>query len=181
MADQAEIKTALQRAIRVMELRPAIARTTHRGMAVLDAEGLGCTYGDGTRQIRMDMPGAVGGDGTAPSPGGYVRAALAGCVAIGLRMHASLRDIPLGAVSVDLEVDCDDRGDFGIDGVPPGYEAFRLKIRVESTADRAAVEALVADSLAMSPLLTLHREPQHVTTDVEIVATGMPSTADAAE
>ncbi len=172
MADQGQIRTALERAIRAMELRPAIARTTHRGTATLDAEGLGCTFSDGTREIRIDMPKAVGGDGTAPSPGGYARAAFAGCIAIGLRMHASLRGIALGQVAVDLEVDCDDRGDFGIDGVPPGYEAFRLKIRIESPADRAALDALVADSLAVSPLLALHRMAQQVATEVEIVATG---------
>jgi uncharacterized OsmC-like protein len=168
MPDSKHVKSSIERALQAMELRPGIARAKYRGTAVGDPQGLGCTYSDGKREIRMDVPKGVGGEDSAPSPGSLVRAALAGCVVIGLKMHAALREIPLGQVAVDLEVDSDDRADFGVGGVPPGYEAFRLRIRVEGRADPADIERLVADSLAMSPLVDLHARAQDITTVVEV-------------
>jgi uncharacterized OsmC-like protein len=175
MADQSRTKTSLERAIRAMQLRPAIARACHAGSAVVDAEGLGCTYRSARHQIRMDVPSAIGA-GSAPSPGEHARAALSGCIAIGIKMFACLREVPVSEVKVDLEVDADDRADFGLDDVPPGYEAFRLKISVQSPASRRLVEELIADALAASPLLDLHRRAQNVLTEIEILAPG-----DAAE
>src|SRR5262249_33558874 len=118
MATQEETKLAIERAIKAMQLRPSIAQYTMRSAAHV-GDTLKCTYTEGDWNLEIDVPAAVGGDGSAPSPGVLSRAALTGCLAIGLKMSACRFGIPIESVDVGLEVDRDDRADFGIDGVPP--------------------------------------------------------------
>lgn len=167
MATPDTIKTAIDRAVKAMRLRPAIAKVTHRNSAHV-TDGLGCRCTEGDWSLDLDLPTAVGGDHTAPSPGVFVRSALTACIAMGVKMTACRFEVPVDAVDVNLEVVADDRGDFGLDDVPPGYEHFALDIAVTSSADPAAVEKIVADSLACSPLMALHKEPQKVVVTVSV-------------
>lgn len=167
MATSAEIGTAIERAIKAMQLRPSIAAATHRNTARV-SEGLACTCAEGNWRLGLDLPAAVGGEGAAPSPGVFVRSALTACIAMGIKMTACRFGVPVDAIEVDLVVQADDRADFGVDGVPPGYQSFTLDIRVASGADPAAVEKVVADSLACSPMLALHVSPQQVSVNVSV-------------
>ena len=47
--------------------------------------GLKCVTRQGDYTSMIDMPAAMGGDGSAPSPGFLGRSAIAGCLAIGSR------------------------------------------------------------------------------------------------
>ena len=76
--------------------------------------------------------------------------------------------IPIESVNVGLEVDRDARADFGIDGVPPGYKEFRLKIDVVSSARPEVVSKVVDDTLACSPLLALFMRAQAVKVELAI-------------
>ena len=104
----------------------------------------------------------------------WLRTAIVISHAAGVRPHVHLADdacrdeVPVDDVTVDLEVDADNRADFGVDDVPPGYQRFRLSINVTSPADPAVVEAVVNKSLAISPLIALHREPQEMAVTVSV-------------
>jgi uncharacterized OsmC-like protein len=167
MATQEEAKIAIERAIEAMRLRPSIAQYTIRSSAHL-GNSLKCTYTEGDWNLEMDVPEAVGGDGSAPSPGVLSRAALTGCLAIGLKMSACRFGIPIESVNVGLEVNGDDRADFGIGDIPPGYKEFRLKIDVVSSARAEVVSKLVDNALACSPLLDLFRRAQTVRVELDI-------------
>lgn len=169
MATPDVIKTAIDRAVKAMQLRPAIAKATYRNSAHVD-DGLACKCTEGDWSLDLDVPTAVGGDHAAPSPGVFARSALTACIAMGVKMTACRFDVPVDAVDVNLEVAADDRADFGLDDVPPGYEHFALNIAVTSSADPATVEKIVVDSLACSPLLALHKEPQKVDVSVSVNA-----------
>jgi uncharacterized OsmC-like protein len=167
MATQEETKVAIERAIKAMRLRPSIAQYTIRSSAHV-SNTLKCTYTEGDWNLQMNVPEAVGGDGSAPSPGVLSRAALTGCRAIGLKMSACRFGVPIESVSVGLEVDGDDRADFGIDDIPPGYKEFRLKIDVVSSARAEVVSKVVDDSLACSALLDLFTRAQAVKVELAI-------------
>jgi uncharacterized OsmC-like protein len=88
-----------------------------------------------------DMPSAVGGAGSAPSPGWFLRAAVAACVA----SLATMRAAQLGwaGFHCDVEVDSesDDRGILGLEpSVPGGPLSMRVGLRM--AGDGAGLEAL---------------------------------------
>ena len=71
--------------------------------------------GTSGESVATDMVTAVGGGGTAPSPGWLFRAAQASCVATLIRMRAEMLDVDVGAVEVTVDSESDDRGILGID------------------------------------------------------------------
>ena len=167
MATAAEIKRAADRSVKAMQARPSLAQYTYRNRANIK-DGLACECTEGDWSLRLDVPKAVGGEHLAPSPGVFVRTALTSCIAIGIKIAASRSEVPIDEVSVDLEVDADNRADFGVDDVPPGYQRFRVNINVASPSDPAKVEDVVNKSLKVSPLIALHNEPQDMTISISV-------------
>ena len=167
MPTPAEIKIAADRSVKAMQKRPSIAQGTHRNRARI-TDGLACECTEGDWTLNLDVPKAIGGGSSAPSPGVFVRTALSSCIAIGVKLTACRDEVPIDDVIVDLEVDADGRADFGVDDVPPGYQRFRVNITVVSAADPARVEEAVNKSLDFSPLVALHREPQDVAITIRV-------------
>ena len=110
----------------------------------------------------MDMPKALGGDGSAPSPGFFVRAGLIGCVAIGIKMTAAREGIPLKSVDVDVEMDFDDGAMFGLGDNTAAPLETRLTITLKSSAPWAAVEEMARRALAADTYFLALRDPQRV-------------------
>ena len=104
------------------------------------------TEGPNGEVLETDMPPAVGGAGSAASPGWYLRAAVASCVV----SLATMRAAQLGWVNFrcDVEVDSasDDRGILGLGAsVPAGPLSMRIGLR--ASADGIGLEQL--DELAV--------------------------------
>ncbi len=167
MNDTASIKRTLERTIATLTDDPDRARRTYRVDAAMDA-GLRVTTTEGKWQVTMDMPEAMGGAASAPNPGVYARAALLGCVAVGVRLEAARDDIRLERLEMSLESDADGRGILGFEGVEPGFESFRLDIRVTSAADEARVRAMIDRALARSPWWNVASRPQNLRADVVV-------------
>lgn len=167
MATATEVKRAADRSVKAMKARPSIAQYTYKNRARVK-DGLACQCTEGKWTLNLDVPNGIGGEHSAPSPGVYARTALTSCIAIGVKIAACRDDVPIDDVTVDLEVDADSRADFGIDDVPPGYQRFRVKINVMSPADPATVEEVVNKSLAVSPLVALHNEPQNMAITISV-------------
>jgi uncharacterized OsmC-like protein len=160
---------AIQRTIKAFTRRPGCARSIYKVAAQL-GEGLRATTRERDWKIEFDMPAALGGGDTRPTPGVYGRAALVGCIAIGIRLEAVQWGLQLTAVDVSMEVDCDERGLFGLANVPPGYTAFRIEIAVKSPAPDAEVRAMIQQALARSPWLDVFARAQSIRVDVTVAA-----------
>lgn len=144
----------------------------HRGTATL-RNGLLCEYDQEGRRVAMDMPVAIGGGDQNPSPGFFGRAAICGCIAIGIRMAAARADLGLGEIRVDIEQVWDNRGLLGIAGVGAGPRETRVAIGIECDIPSDQIEALVAKALAHDPWLLAFRDAQSINTSLRILREGL--------
>ena len=145
----------------ILEVRSALASRADAGpapdrpaVAVIE-DGLRCRAegGDGWAVV-TDMPGVVGGEGAAPTPGWLIRAALASCAATTIAMRAAELNIALTELEVTAESETDMRGllDVGED-VEPGPVGARLRIRLAADdADEERLEELVEWADSHSPV-----------------------------
>jgi uncharacterized OsmC-like protein len=169
MTADTKIRDALARVETAFSKKPSLAHSTDRAVARVES-GLKCVTRQGDYSTTMDMPAAMGGDGSAPSPGFLGRSAVSGCLAIGIKMTAARAGIPVDAVEVEIEMDWDDRGLLAMGDAPAGCLGSRLRIAVDSPAPEEAVRAMVDDAMASSPWLLTFVEPQNVVTDIRIGA-----------
>lgn len=165
MAGEDTIRTAQTRVRKLFTTRPDTALSTTSGHAEI-TEGLACVFTQGARSTVMDMPETIGGGGTGPSPGFHARAAVAGCVAIGIKQTAAYEGITLDTVRVEIEMDFDDSALFGIGTNSAAPLATRFVIRLATEAGTGEVESLVARVLEMDPFFLALRDSQAVSTQV---------------
>jgi uncharacterized OsmC-like protein len=117
-----------------------------------------------------DMPTAVGGEGSAPTPGWLIRAAWASCAATAIAMRAAELGISLTRLEVTAESESDMRGLLGLgDGVPPGPQSARMRLRIAANGtDEQRLRELVEWADRHSPVGDALRRA--VPTELEIVA-----------
>ncbi len=153
MSDPEQIKTALERNIKALSLRPSIGQGT-AVTKVRVRDGVTCDIEDGPWKMIADESTHDGGNGEGPDPGVYGRAALGSCLAMGYALWAAKLGVPLTSVEVEVHADYDARGMFGIDSsVPAGWTGVRYIVTVESTAPEADVRRLLDYADSVSPLL----------------------------
>jgi len=131
-------------------------------------EGLCCVYIQDGHRLTLDMPSAVGGSGEGPSPGYFGRAAICGCLAIGIKMAAARENMRLDAVRVGIEQDWDNRGVLGVAGASPVPSDTRIAIGLESPEAEERVRAIVSRAIASDPWFLAYRDAQPVSTAVSI-------------
>ena len=134
MATSDGIKTALERNVKAVTLRPSVGQGTAVTRVRLGAD-LRCDIEEGPWKLAAGMTEKYGGDGSAPNPGVLGRAALGSCLAIGYAMWAARLDVPIASLEVEIHADYDVRGELGVsDEVRPGYGEVRYVVRVASEA-----------------------------------------------
>lgn len=172
MDHQDPIKTAIERNVKAVSLRPGVGQGTATTIARL-APGLACEVTEGAHTLTVGMTEKYGGTGAGPNPGVFGRAALASCLTIGLSMWAARLGVPLTALEVTVEADYDVRGELGVsDDVRPGYLAMRYRIAVESPAPREDVERLLEVGLRTSSWIDTLANPVPMSGTVEIRPSG---------
>jgi uncharacterized OsmC-like protein len=126
------IRTAIQGASAYLTEHPGEARYTDSLATARIESGLRIRVaGPEGEELVTDMPGAVGGGGSAPSPGWFLRAALAACVTSLAAMRAAQLGIDGFGCEVDVDSESDDRGILGLDAnVPAGPLSTRIALRV---------------------------------------------------
>lgn len=168
MKTQSEIKTALDRAASMIKAKPAIGQRAYKSVATV-AAGLACAVNEKEWTFASDTPEAMGGDNGAPSPSTLFRAAVASCVAMGIKMWAARMEVPIEHVEVHFETDVDARGQFGVcDDVPAGFEQADLTIKVVSDAADKEVRGAISASLRYSPMIDALKGGFPINTEVEI-------------
>jgi uncharacterized OsmC-like protein len=156
-----EIRAAQARAADIFRKKPDAAFSTKRASGHLN-EGLVCTVRQGDYEVVADMPKVLGGLGSAPSPGFFVRAGLASCVAIGIKITAAREGIAVEAIDVDVDMDFDDSALLGMGGNTAAPLETRLTITVKSAAPWSEVTAMVQRALAADPFYLALRDAQNV-------------------
>jgi uncharacterized OsmC-like protein len=104
--------------------------------------------------VSTDMATALGGGGSAPSPGWLMRAAVASCDAVLVAIQAAEEGVRLTHLEAEVTSESDDRGLVGGADVPAGPLRVNLQVRLatEDHLDEGAVAALVARALRRSPV-----------------------------
>jgi uncharacterized OsmC-like protein len=170
MRDTQNIKTAIQRTQKALTLKPVLGIGT--GVSkVRMTKGLTCEIQEGNWKMSSDMPASVGGDGSAPTPGVYGRAALGSCLAIGYMMKAAELEVPITSLEVEVEADFDDGALFGTaaKNVPPGYLQIRYTITIETDAPDEKVMQIVDEGDIHSPYLDIFTRAQKCIRKVNII------------
>jgi uncharacterized OsmC-like protein len=132
---QQEIREKLDAAIEYVTAHPAEAHYTDSPATarLSAAQGLQVKVdGPDGATITTDMPTSVGGGNSNASPGWYLRAAEASCVATLIAMRAAHEGIAYESLEVTVDSESDDRGILGIDDdVPAGPLRARVRVRVQ--------------------------------------------------
>jgi uncharacterized OsmC-like protein len=141
---------------------------THSRTVVEDFFGLGAEQAHRSPfVVEGDHPELFASEDNAPTPTETVLAALAGCLTAGIAAVATNRGIQLRSVSAVVEADHDIRGILGADpDVRNGFDGVRVRYEIDADADRAAVEALVAQSQKRSAVFDILTNPTAVTVEV---------------
>lgn len=130
----AQIREALDGAAAYLGEHPDEARYTDSLATARVESGLRVRVaGPQGEELVTDMPAAVGGAGSAASPGWYLRAAVAACAASLATMRAAQLGFDGFACEVDVDSESDDRGILGLDpATPSGPLSMRIGFRMRA-------------------------------------------------
>ena len=124
---------------------------------ILDGVTAECRVGPYSFQTSFGP--ALGLDGDAPSPGGYVRGALGACLAIGYAMEFARRELEVQDIQVNVETESDARGAMTGDPELVGFLAMRYTVEIETDADQDAIREAIEFVDRASPLLNSFVRP----------------------
>ena len=136
-----------------LESNPDKATSTDSAaVATLDDDFRCRVVGSGT-EVETDMPANLGGVGTAPSPGWYLRAAAASCCATAIALRAAESGIALARLEVTATSTSDSRGMFGVGDARPGPLSFALHVSIDAPdAEAHAIASLVDYASTHAPV-----------------------------
>jgi uncharacterized OsmC-like protein len=102
--------------------------------------------------VPSDEPSALGGDNSAVNPVEQLLGALGNCLAVGYAANASVAGIRIDRLELELEGNIDLHKFLGLSGDNAGFDAIRVKVRLDSDATPAALAALHAHVVNTSPV-----------------------------
>jgi uncharacterized OsmC-like protein len=162
------VKTAVERNIKAISLRPSIGQGT-AVTTVRIREGVTCDIEDGAWKLVGDESAGEGGAGAGPDPGVFGRAALGTCLAIGYAMWAAHMGVAFSKIEVAVHAGYDARGMYGVDdAVAPGWTSVRYVVHIESPAAEEDVRRVIDYADAHSPLLDDFRRPLPIERELHI-------------
>jgi uncharacterized OsmC-like protein len=126
-------RTAIDGEMAYLTEHPDEARYTDSVATARIEHGLRVSVeGPNGESVTTDMPPSVGGDGSAPSAGWVLRAAVAACTLTLIAMRAAHQGVELGDLEVVVDSESDDRGILGLDPtIPAGPLSMRIAVRAD--------------------------------------------------
>lgn len=166
-----QIRQSIEGVIKLYSDHPEKALSTDKAAVAVIQGGLRCkAEGPNGAVLITDMPQGIGGAGAAPTPGWFLRAALANCDATVIAMRAAQLGVVLTRLEVTVDSTSDNRGLLGAgDHVPPGPLSMRVHIRI--AADGVSPEQLrqiVEWAESHSPVGDAVRRAIPSTTEIDI-------------
>jgi uncharacterized OsmC-like protein len=123
---------------------PSTALVTLHAEGSLGNENLTCSVQTERGLVEAGLHPASGGDGTFACSGDMLLQALVACAGVTLMSVSTARRITVSG-SVRAEGDLDFRGTMGVDReTPVGFTAIRLEFDLESDADKATLDSVIA-------------------------------------
>ena len=181
MKKQQEIKTALERSVKTLKLKPAKGRVTRKA-TIRIVDGLTCEASERDWKMTSDVNRMLGGHESAPSPSTFARMALGSCLAMGYAMWFSRLDVPYDGIEVDVEADMDFSGFLGIDDtVPPGHKEMRVRVTVASPAPWPEIEHAMELADRYSAMRHVFTQPIPVKRELNVTGPDGKSAQAAAE
>lgn len=109
--------------------------------------------------LTADQPSTLLGTNKGPTPFEYLLTALSSCLTTSLVYQAAAQGITIDRLESDYEGDINLQGILGLNpDVRKGYEEIRVKINVDSNADKDMLRGLLENS----PILDVIRNPTPV-------------------
>lgn len=140
------IQQYIERVVGFYEANPEKTRSTDKAATAVVESGLRVRVtGPGGETLISDMPKAIGGKESAPTPGWLLRAALASCDTTLIAMRAAMLGITLTRLEIHVDSESDDKGLLGMDEVTP---AGPLQVRT-----RVAIGAAGADERTLQEIV----------------------------
>jgi uncharacterized OsmC-like protein len=174
MADPKMIKKAFERNQKAVKLRPSAGKSTAVTKVRLH-DGTTCEVQHKHWKFKVDIGKSEGGNDAGPGPGILERGALGSCLAIAYSLRAAVLGIPIDRLEIDVESDFDAASMLYLNDDPPGFEALRYKVYVESPASEEEVMQLIEDADRHSPVLDDFKRAIPVEREVTITTTEQES------
>jgi uncharacterized OsmC-like protein len=166
-----EIGESIDRARSALASRPDAGPAADRPASAVVEDSLRCRVeGPDGWALVTDMPAAVGGAASAPTPGWLMRAAWASCAATAIAMRAAELGISLSRLEVTAESESDMRGLLGVgNDVLPGPASARMRVRIAADGtDEQRLRELVEWADRHSPVGDALRRA--VPAELEVIA-----------
>jgi uncharacterized OsmC-like protein len=118
--------------------------------------------------MTTDMPTSVGGTNTSASPGWYLRAAEASCVATLIAMRAAQTGVAITELAVTVDSQSNDYGILGIDGYTPAAPlSTRVAVNMRCDADQKTARKLVDWAIEHCPVTDAVRRAIPMSVEVD--------------
>jgi uncharacterized OsmC-like protein len=166
------VREAIEKLTKVFAGQPDRARSQNPPATATLEGGLRIQVaGPRGQGLATDMPLALGGGGSAPTPGWFFRASLASCTATVVAMRAAQVGVALTSLEVSVASESDDRGLLGTDeGVSAGLFGLRTRVRIGAEgATPAQLREIVRWADAHSPVGCTVRQSPANAVEVEIL------------
>lgn len=170
MSDPETIKKAIERNQEAVRKRPSLARNTVVTKVRLH-DGTTCEVEHKHWKFKVDIGKSEGGNDAGPGPGILERGALGSCLAIGYSQRAAVLGIPIDKIEVDVESDFDASAMLYLSDRPPGFDAIRYRVYIESPATEEQIMQVIEDADLHSPVLDDFRRAIPVEREVTIKST----------
>ena len=168
-----EMRDKIQGAIDYLNANPQEARYTDDSAVarLTDPAGLKVEVsGPRGAQITTDMPESVGGTNSGTSPGWYLRAAEASCVATLIAMRAAHQGLSVTNIEVTVDSESDDRGILDADAATPaGPLSTRVAVRLRAAgAEESQLRPIVDWAVEHCPVTDAVRRAIPMTVDLAL-------------
>tara|TARA_B110000003_G_scaffold50106_1_gene49047 strand:- start:718 stop:1233 length:516 start_codon:yes stop_codon:yes gene_type:complete len=166
------IQNSVNDVIAYLSENPKDAVSTSAPITAVMDSGLRCrATGANGETVVTDMPKAIGGGGSEPSPGWLSRAALATCDATRIAMRSAELGLSLDTLEVTADSIDDDRGLFGMDTtVRAGSLSLRTRVKIGATGvDEKTLRDIVSYAIAHSPVADGCRTETPSTVEITIM------------
>jgi uncharacterized OsmC-like protein len=120
-----------------------------------------------TFNFEADHPEVFAAEDHSATPVELVLVALGSCLTAGVAAVAQHRQIQLRSVTATIEAGMDIQGILGVDrDVRNGFDGISVTYKIDADADKAAIEALVAQSQKRSAVYDIITNPTNVSVEV---------------
>jgi uncharacterized OsmC-like protein len=147
------IADTIRRLEDAVERRPGFGSGTSRSRTTL-GDGVRCVSVEGDWTIATDLPVALGGSSSAPTPSVLLRAALGACMAMSYRLRAERAGLGPFKVTVDVEADSQLAGMLlASSAARPGFTCIRYHVEVRCDAPQEQIRRVLDEGDRLSPVL----------------------------